>query len=248
MSSQIFISYSRQDEDFVDRLACDLIENGLDVWVDRSKIRGGDRWRQRITEGISTSACMLVVLSPHSVKSEYIERELSIAANHRKPLIPVRCRMVETLGSPVEFYLSGLQYIPFDRGSYDQNLNHLLAAITQIGLSFQQNRIGKELGDRETTPLPREKRRWGGILVIAAVVILLISLGVIFFSQRLDSLSLGLLPMTTPTQTPSATPTTAEPTLTRTPTPTVTASKTVTTLPHHHGVAHANTRPQFNRG
>jgi formylglycine-generating enzyme required for sulfatase activity len=230
MSSQIFISYSRADKEFVDQLARNLVENGIDVWIDRSNIRGGDRWRQRITEGISSSQLVVVVLSQQSLYSEYIERELCIAANHRKPLIPVRCQPVETLGSPVEFYLSGLQYIPFDQGNYDQNLNHLLAAITKIGLSFQQNRVGKELGKGDTTPLPGEKRPRRWILGIAALLILLVGLGVTFLFRNLDSSPMGLLPLATSTQTPSATPT-AAPTLTRTPSPTVTASKTVTAFP-----------------
>lgn len=147
--SQLYIVYSHADKDFVNILIRDLIENGIDVWVDRSNNRGGDRWRQRITDGISTSELVVVVLSPDSVKSEYIERELSIAANHRKPLIPVHCQPVDTLGTPVEFFLSGLHYIPFYKGSYNQNLNHLLAFITKIGLSFSQNRVGKEIGSRK---------------------------------------------------------------------------------------------------
>jgi formylglycine-generating enzyme required for sulfatase activity len=231
MSSQIFISYSRADKEFVDRLARDLIENGIDVWVDRSNIRGGDRWRQRITDGISSSELVVVVLSPKSLHSEYVERELCMAANHRKPLIPVHCQPVDTLGTPLEFYLSGLQYISFDQGSYDQNLNHLLAAITKIGLSFQQNRVGKELGESETTPLPRQKLRWGAILGFVAVLMLLFVLGVFLLVGDVDSLPLGLLPPSTPTQTSSVTPTKVKPTLTRTPSPTVTASKTVTASP-----------------
>ncbi len=50
--SEIFVSYSRSDSDFVDKLIGELEQSGLHVWVDREDIGGGDRWRASISEAI----------------------------------------------------------------------------------------------------------------------------------------------------------------------------------------------------
>ncbi len=41
--SGIFISYSRLDREFVDRLIEALEQRGFDIWVDRKDIGGGNR-------------------------------------------------------------------------------------------------------------------------------------------------------------------------------------------------------------
>jgi hypothetical protein len=39
--SSVFLSYSRGDSQFVDRLEAELCVRGLDVWVDRRRLEGG---------------------------------------------------------------------------------------------------------------------------------------------------------------------------------------------------------------
>jgi TIR domain-containing protein len=48
-----FISYSREDAEFVDRLEADLRARGFDVWVDRRRLEGGRDWEQEITHAMS---------------------------------------------------------------------------------------------------------------------------------------------------------------------------------------------------
>jgi hypothetical protein len=45
--TQVFISYSRRDLDFVEGLAADLGAAGLDVWYDLSGLEGGARFLAR---------------------------------------------------------------------------------------------------------------------------------------------------------------------------------------------------------
>jgi hypothetical protein len=44
--TQIFISYSRKDLTFIERLAADLKSVGFDVWYDVSNLGGGSRWNK----------------------------------------------------------------------------------------------------------------------------------------------------------------------------------------------------------
>ena len=68
--TQVFISYSRKDLDFVEQLATDLKAAGLEVWYDLSGLEGGARWRIEIEKAIRESQYVLIVLSPDSVVSE----------------------------------------------------------------------------------------------------------------------------------------------------------------------------------
>ena len=78
--AQVFISYSRKDISFVEQLVADLRNTGLDVWYDVSSLRGGSRWRIEIENAIKNSQFFIVVLSPDSMASEWVEREFLLAS------------------------------------------------------------------------------------------------------------------------------------------------------------------------
>ena len=71
--TQVFISYSRKDLVFVERLAKDLQAAGLQVWYDLSGLAAGTRWGKEIQSAIQQSQIFVVVLSPNSIDSEWVE-------------------------------------------------------------------------------------------------------------------------------------------------------------------------------
>ena len=77
---RIFISYSHEDREFVERLAKALHNAGEEVWWDRWEILGGDSLIQKIfEEGLAQAAAFVVVLSSESVKSKWVRQELDVA-------------------------------------------------------------------------------------------------------------------------------------------------------------------------
>jgi hypothetical protein len=79
MTTDLFISYSGKDADFVEKLAKDLVTQGLKVWWDKWVMKVGDSLHKKIQDGISNSAWLGVVLSPNSVSSPWVEKELNSA-------------------------------------------------------------------------------------------------------------------------------------------------------------------------
>lgn len=73
----LFISYSHQDKDFVDKLATQLIFKKINVWVDRWELNIGDSITQKVQEAISEASNLLVVLSKSSVSSDWCKREIN---------------------------------------------------------------------------------------------------------------------------------------------------------------------------
>ena len=78
--SDVFISYSRRDIDFVRHLFDQLIAHDRELWAD---------WLAEIYRSIEAANTFLFVISPDSVISEVYTLEIEHAVKHNKRLIPV---------------------------------------------------------------------------------------------------------------------------------------------------------------
>lgn len=79
MADSIFLSHNVRDKLFVRRLAEDLSLAGVTVWLDEAEIKLGDSLLSKVEEGILGSDYLGIVLSPNSVGSEWVQRELQMA-------------------------------------------------------------------------------------------------------------------------------------------------------------------------
>jgi hypothetical protein len=90
-----FISYSSTDEAFCRRLHGRLQDAGLRVWFAPHDIRGGQKLHEQIDAAIRVYDKLLLVLSPHSIQSPWVEFEIRRArrrevTEQRRLLFPVR--------------------------------------------------------------------------------------------------------------------------------------------------------------
>ena len=67
--SDVFISYSRLDKDFVGQLREALLAQEQEVWIDWESIPPSQAWWDEIRKGIARANNIVVVLSPHSMAS-----------------------------------------------------------------------------------------------------------------------------------------------------------------------------------
>lgn len=76
----IFLSHTSDDKPFVRRLKNDLERHGVTkVWLDEAEIQIGDSLIKKIDEGLKMTKYIGVVLSPRSIKSAWVKKELDIA-------------------------------------------------------------------------------------------------------------------------------------------------------------------------
>lgn len=124
-----FISYSPNDAAFVDRLAEDLVANGVGVWLERWEIRVGDSITDRIQQGLVESDYLLVVLSPESVDSPWVREELNAARTQQLHSRHVVVLPVLYRDCKIPPLLRDLHYADFRGDRYNQGVLELLAVL-----------------------------------------------------------------------------------------------------------------------
>src|ERR1043165_6100491 len=108
--ADIFISYSRKDAAAADQLAEQLRNEGMDVWIDRKGIIGAEQWATEIVEGIKGCSTFAILLSQYSIESENVLKELSLASEKQKRILPIDIEEV-VIPSSFEYPLAGLQRV-----------------------------------------------------------------------------------------------------------------------------------------
>ena len=87
--AHVFISYSTQNRDYAHKLARRLREERLDVWIDNAEIRSGEEWWQSIVEALNAASAVVVIMTPDSLASQWVKREVMLAEQMHKRVFPV---------------------------------------------------------------------------------------------------------------------------------------------------------------
>lgn len=86
---RIFISYSRRDGSYANKLYRALSHLHVGGFLDQVDIAAGASWDNAIREAIRDADAVVVLLSENSVQSNFVLAELGVAWNLDKPIIPV---------------------------------------------------------------------------------------------------------------------------------------------------------------
>jgi tetratricopeptide (TPR) repeat protein len=107
--TRVFLSYSRKDGSFTNRLATELLGRGYapdfdQSAFDSSNIEFGmsaqDEWWQRLQQMIEAADVIVFVVSPDSAASKVCDEEIVHARNLGKRIIPILCRPIDFAKAP----------------------------------------------------------------------------------------------------------------------------------------------------
>ncbi len=102
--NQVFVSFAHQDKERIQSLVVQLRSKGVPVWWSPDLDHGTD-WDDQVEDAMLASEIMLVMISPHSVKSNESKNEWKYWIDtSKKPLIPIMlsdCRIPYRL-SPLQ--------------------------------------------------------------------------------------------------------------------------------------------------
>ncbi|HEV2196347.1 MAG TPA: toll/interleukin-1 receptor domain-containing protein [Candidatus Acidoferrum sp.] len=123
---ELFLSHSSKDRDFVVRLARVLKQHGVRYWYSAAHISGAKQWHDEIGRALGRCDWFLVVLTPSSVRSQWVKRELLFALNddrYNEKIIPVLRKPCKYAG--LSWTLPEFQFVDFT-GSFDVGCRQLL--------------------------------------------------------------------------------------------------------------------------
>ena len=88
----VFLSYASQDAEAAQRICDSLRAAGIEVWFDRSELRGGDVWDRRIREQIQRCRLFIPVISRNTQARDegYFRREWALAAERTRDMAETR--------------------------------------------------------------------------------------------------------------------------------------------------------------
>ena len=106
MRRKVFISYSRVDAAFAQKLRLQLKHAELSAWLDVDGLKPGTEWQPRLEEALRSARAMVVCVSPASANSAYVTFEWSYALGAGVKVFPILVK--ETAMHP---WLSRFQWI-----------------------------------------------------------------------------------------------------------------------------------------
>ena len=129
--ADIFISYSRRDSEQALSLAERLRSAGMNVWIDQHGIEAATSWSKEIVDAIESASAFIILLSHSSLASDNVVKELSIASESKRPILPIELEAI-TLSSEFKYQLAGLQ-----RAQISDH-DSILRALTRQGIGSSE--------------------------------------------------------------------------------------------------------------
>jgi hypothetical protein len=130
-SGGVFISYSHSDRDVVDKLTNRFQIDNVNYWRDDKDLQVGDIIDKAISRGIQENVLFLVVLTPTSIESRWVERELDEAAHEevegRKVVLPVVAKNLDAERIPPR--LRKKLYVDISGRNFNTGYEKLLRSI-----------------------------------------------------------------------------------------------------------------------
>src|SRR4051794_30160135 len=94
--NKLFISHSSKDDDFVRALQQALGDHGVEAWIDSRELLAGGLLDPDIRKAIDEASAFAVVVSPNSLQSKWVGKELRLAlevqekrGGEKYPVIPL---------------------------------------------------------------------------------------------------------------------------------------------------------------
>jgi len=168
MGVKAFISYSTRDEGFVLRLARDLrTREGIDAWLDHWEINPGDRIPERVEEGLSEADVFILVLSPDSVNSRWVDYErqawLTMQIEEEKRAKeesrPSRRRLIPVLYQDCQKppFLQPIHHVKITDQDYEDGFKRLVNAILELS---EKPPLKGEVTPTLVAPSPGVRRKY----------------------------------------------------------------------------------------
>ena len=171
----VFISYSHHDAEIQAEIVEKLESAGIRCWYAPRNIQPGEEWADAITRGLKDSRALILIFTEASNDSNQVLREVGLAVDLKKPIIPCRCDETIPSGS-MQYYLSTLQWLDFT--DEDDEFPDELPELIRTKLSEEKP---AEVPEPVSSGRERKKRGVLKPVLWIAAAILALNIGLVFF-------------------------------------------------------------------
>ena len=158
MSAEVFISYSSYDRDRVMPVVESLRSSGISVWVDEGNIHAADLWSEQIVQAIADCRVMVVMLSQNSTDSHNVVKEVMLASEQKKALLPVYLEPAN-IPAKLQYQLAGIQHLELYGQDERQVLKDLANGLAKRGISLDAEVAPQEISTVKRHDKPNAKPR-----------------------------------------------------------------------------------------
>ena len=200
MSAEVFISYGTRDRERVLGLVERLRSAGVTVWIDQAGIDVSSMWSQEIVSAIKGCKVMLLAISPHSTESENVVKELALASERKKPIIPVYLQAAE-IPETMEYQLAGIQRVEYYKENENAAFKAMLRSLVNRGVHVDKETSGASqnlIAETALTPQNSEPQkatvsRYNKIGILIPILLLTIAglVSVLLFQSGDENTNLG---------------------------------------------------------
>src|SRR5215204_4303109 len=126
--ADVFISYAREDQDFVRELQDALEEHNRKTWIDWKDIPLTAKWKEEVFSAIDQADSFAAVISPDFIVSKPCQEELDHASHDNKRMVPLWHRDVADEKVPPD--LAAHQYVYLrEKDDFEDSFERLLEAL-----------------------------------------------------------------------------------------------------------------------
>lgn len=126
-----FISFSFKDQDTVNRIVNELLTKyGITSWLCLRELEGGSRYKYIIPDAIRSAGVVVFIQSENSLRSEQIPKEIDIACDAGKTIIPFKLDNSSLRGMKLEYDLLTTNYIDGTVPTMEERIRDLAVSVS----------------------------------------------------------------------------------------------------------------------
>jgi hypothetical protein len=129
MGKYVFVSHSSEDKKLVEKVVNQIEKRGIRCWISSRDIKPGRDYQKEIVSSLKNSTVVLLLFSQNANKSTEIPRELSLASNFKKLMIPARMENIVP-SEAFQYPMSNAQVIDLFE-NFDKKIQDLCDSITE---------------------------------------------------------------------------------------------------------------------
>jgi len=134
-SAEVFVSYSRGDQDRVFELAAKLRAAGVSLWIDQGAIDAATLWSEQIVNALESAKALLLIVTPASVHSDNVAKEVMLVSERKGHILPVHLEPT-VIPPTLKYQLAGIQHIEFFQGGdADSSVRGILRSLERLGVT-----------------------------------------------------------------------------------------------------------------